>query len=493
MNLFEEAVIYATVMHSGKYRKRGNSPYILHPIEVAQIISTMTDDIEVITAGVLHDVVEDTDGTLQEIRARFGERVAKLVDAETEPPFDGEAKEDSWMKRKQESLYKLKNADDIGIKILWLADKLSNMRSFANAVSEEGPAFWQRLHQKDPAMHKWYYTTIAEEIEIDLNRTGAFKEFLKHINFIWPGTFDSAKSKFKKYKEMSVDGCKIIGKGAKGTVYRYDDELIVKVYNENNMFKDIERENYLARKAFIAGIPTAISFGIVRVGNQYASVFELLNANTLSKLIGTNLDSTDYYAKVMADLAKQIHTTEVKEGELPDTTSDFYRWLEQGLGYEEDEKETYDKVKALLDTLPKVNTMIHGDFHSGNIMSQNDEFLLIDMDGLSTCPPIMDLCGLYMAYVGLGEMNKSVVENFMEFSYEKSLEFYNLTINHYFEGESEEKIEAAKKKIQLVTYVRMLYRAYKKGRNLSDENKLARDHFLAGIKKLAAKLDTLVF
>ncbi|MBQ6780022.1 MAG: HD domain-containing protein [Treponema sp.] len=84
MKLLEEAIIYATVMHQGKVRKFNNIPYILHPMEVAQILSTMTADEEIITAGILHDIVEDTDGTLEEIEKRFGKRVAFIVSSETE-------------------------------------------------------------------------------------------------------------------------------------------------------------------------------------------------------------------------------------------------------------------------------------------------------------------------------------------------------------------------------------------------------------------------
>ena len=269
MNLLEEAIIYATVMHQGKVRKFNGIPYILHPMEVAQILSTMTEDVEIITAGILHDIVEDTDGTLAEIEQRFGKRVAALVDSESENPYPDEDKSASWQRRKEKSLIVLKNSTDIGVKMLWLADKLANIRSLARVYSEQGEAMWNMLHQKDPAMHQWYYKNIAEAVELSLNKTGAFKELIKHINSIWPGTFDSEKSRYKKYREVSVDGCRLIGHGAKGDVYRYDDELVIKVFNQNNTYRDVEQEIAQSRKAFILGIPTAISFGIVSVGNRY--------------------------------------------------------------------------------------------------------------------------------------------------------------------------------------------------------------------------------
>lgn len=491
MNLFEEAVIYATVMHAGKTRKNTNIPYILHPLEVAQIISTMTDDIEIIAAGVLHDVVEDTDGTLSEIRSRFGDRVAKLVDSETENKYEGLDKTATWKKRKEETLFKLKNADDIGIKMLWLGDKLSNIRSISQGYSEKGAAVWDAFNQKDSSMHRWYYKTVAESIELDLNRTGAFKELLKHINNLWPGTFASEKSKYKKYRQLSIDGLKMIGKGAKGNVYRYDDELIVKVYNEHNMFKDIERENYLARKAFVAGIPTAISFGIVEVGERYGSLFELLDSDSVSNLIAKNPSNIEYYAKVMADLALNIHATDANDIDLPDFMVEVHNWINGGVAYV-DEALT-NKITQMVDALPKVNTMIHGDFHTGNVMAHKDEFLLIDMDRLSVCHPIVELSGIYMFYVGFGELDPDFVESFMGFSYKTSKEFYRHFLINYLKTEDENILLEVKNKSALLAYVRLVRRCYKKGINLSLDDKKARDYYLDKINNLLERVDSFEF
>ena len=159
MNKIEEAIIYATVMHQGKVRKLEGTPFILHPLEVAQILSTMTNDEDIITAGVLHDIVDDTDGTLKEIEKRFGERVARLVDAESEHKYQDEDRSTSWKKRKEESLHILKNSADTGLQMLWLADKLANIRSLAGAYSEKGEDIWQAFNQSDSEQQKWYYRT----------------------------------------------------------------------------------------------------------------------------------------------------------------------------------------------------------------------------------------------------------------------------------------------------------------------------------------------
>ena len=176
MTLFEEAIRFAAEKHSGMTRKRESIPYILHPMEVATIAGTMSSDEEVLSAAMLHDTVEDTDTTLEEIRERFGPRVAALVASETEDKRPELAPEESWRIRKEESLEALRSAADPGVKVLWLGDKLSNMRSFYRAWKISGNAIWHSFHQKDPAQQAWYYRSIDEALS-DLKSYEAWQEF----------------------------------------------------------------------------------------------------------------------------------------------------------------------------------------------------------------------------------------------------------------------------------------------------------------------------
>ena len=491
MNMFEDAVMYATVMHAGEFRKDSKTPYILHPLEVAQIISTITDDIEVMTAGVLHDIVEDTVGTNDEISKRFGARVAALVASETEDKMLGMSKEASWLPRKQESIRVLQNSTDIGVKILWLADKLANIRSLAHLYAERGDEIWNIFHQADPKLHQWYYKSVAEAVELELNRTGAYKEFIKHINYVWPNTIKSAKERYKKYREYSVDDLTIIGKGAKSTVYRYDDELVIKVYNENNTYKDIERENLTARKALVAGIPTAISFGIVSVGKNYGTMFELLESDTVSSLIARDISRVDYYAEQMADLARLIHSTDGSELELPDFTREMYNWVDDGLGHLD--SELASGLHKLIDNIAGTTTLIHGDFHTGNVMIQKGEPYLIDMDRLSTCHPIAELCGLYMFYIGFGKLNPSMIESFMGFSCEVAKQYYDTFLRRYLDTDDVSRLNEVTDKAALMCYVRLLRRAYEKRGMTDSESATATDYCLKNIRELITRVDTLDF
>lgn len=176
MNVLEEAIIFATQAHMGQVRKMAETPYILHPLEVAAIISTMSDSLELMAAGVLHDTVEDCGVMPETIREKFGPRVAALVASETEDKLSDRPAAETWMERKEDSLLALQFTKDIDVKKLWLGDKLSNMRSFYREHEKKGDAIFQCLNQKDPKMHKWYYETIAKYIS-ELSDTAAYKEF----------------------------------------------------------------------------------------------------------------------------------------------------------------------------------------------------------------------------------------------------------------------------------------------------------------------------
>ena len=492
MTILEEAIIYATIMHQGKVRKVGQRPVILHSLEVAQILSTLTEDQEVITAGILHDIVESTDGTLGEIEKRFGKRVADLVDSDSEADFTEEERSDeTWKRRKEESLLALRNSTDIGVKMLWLADKLTDIRALSGYYSELGDALWSNLHQSDPELQHWYYSSVAELLELSLNRTGAFKEMIKHLNFIWPGTFDSEKTRYRAYKEVSIKGCKLLGHGAKGEVYRYNDELVIKVFNQNNTYSDVEREIDISRRAFILGMPTAISFGIVSVGERYGAMYELVDSETVSDCIARAPRQVTTYAGIMADLARLVHSVASGEEDgFPDAKNRLGGYIRGGIGCENEA--LAEKCMALIDALPQTNTLVHGDFHTGNVFLQNGEALIIDLDRTSRGHPIADISDLYYYYVILGEDDPEVVEKFMGFSYETAKRFFRAFLAHYLGTKDEARLREVTEKASLIGHSRLIRKLRKDG-EVSEADRIIIDRCAGIIAELAEKLDTLAF
>ena len=177
MTRIDEAIKFAVDAHSGMTRKRVGTPYIMHPMETAVIVSTLTCDEDVIAAALLHDVVEDTPVTIEEVEERFGPRVAQLVASETEDKRPGIPRSESWRQRKEESLEELARTDDLDIKRLWLGDKLSNMRSFYRLHLREGDNLWRNFNQTDPLQQEWYYRRVAELLG-DLRDTEAWQEYM---------------------------------------------------------------------------------------------------------------------------------------------------------------------------------------------------------------------------------------------------------------------------------------------------------------------------
>ena len=176
MELVSEAISFAVKAHDGMRRKKSDSPYILHPMEAAVIVGTMTDDQNLIAAAALHDVVEDAGITIEEIEARFGKRVRELVESETEDKREDLPPADTWRIRKEESLKVLKNTDDVAVLIVWLGDKLANIRSIYRDFKVEGVEIWQKFNQNDVTQQEWYYRSIVKLTE-RLSNTSAWLEY----------------------------------------------------------------------------------------------------------------------------------------------------------------------------------------------------------------------------------------------------------------------------------------------------------------------------
>lgn len=181
--LLSKALIFAINAHSGMVRKGTNLPYIVHPMEAVAIVASMTDDKELIAAAALHDVVEDTEHDIDEIRKDFGDRVAKLVASESENKRPELPEEETWKIRKTETLEHLKNAS-LDIKIITLGDKLSNIRAIYRDYLELGDKLWDRFNQKNKSEHGWYYSSIADLLS-DLKDYPAWKEYNHLVNKVF--------------------------------------------------------------------------------------------------------------------------------------------------------------------------------------------------------------------------------------------------------------------------------------------------------------------
>jgi myo-inositol-1(or 4)-monophosphatase len=182
-DLLDRAIVFAVQAHAGTERRGKGFPYIVHPMEAMEIVATMTADQELLAAAALHDTVEDTDVTVERLRAEFGDRIAGLVAAESDAFVEGVSEEDSWHARKQAAIDRLARAPH-DAKMVALGDKLSNMRAIARDYAVQGDALWNIFHAKDPKDHEWHYRGLAESLR-ELQDTFAFQEFEHLINEVF--------------------------------------------------------------------------------------------------------------------------------------------------------------------------------------------------------------------------------------------------------------------------------------------------------------------
>lgn len=184
-SLLAHAVAFAAEAHVGQLRKGTQLPYIVHPMEVAAICGTMTEDEEVLAAAVLHDTIEDTPATKEDLEDRFGPRVTELVLSQSENKREGQPATATWKVRKEESIEHIRSTDDVQAKMLCLSDKLSNIRSVYRDLERDGDPFWNKFHQNDPIEQSWYYLTIAELLMPDLGDTFAWQEFDRIVHAVF--------------------------------------------------------------------------------------------------------------------------------------------------------------------------------------------------------------------------------------------------------------------------------------------------------------------
>ena len=293
----------------------------------------------------------------------------------------------------------------------------------------------------------------------------------------------------KAYQRMSVEGCEFIAKGANGAVYRYDDETILKTYFAKDALPEIKQERENARKAFVLGINTAIPYGIVRVGDGYGTVTELLNAVSVTKLIKNNPDDMSEAAKYYIDMLKSIHAIEVKDGEVPDMKETALAWADFVAKHIPEDQGK--KLRALIEAVPKRNTLLHGDYHTNNIMVQDSEPLLIDMDTLCMGHPVFELGSMFNAFIGYSELDHSVTEKFFGYTHESAEKFWDMSLKMYLGTDDENVCRTVAEKAMIIGYTRMLRRALRRPDEADSPAKIARCKEM--LTKLLEKINDICF
>ena len=253
-------------------------------------------------------------------------------------------------------------------------------------------------------------------------------------------------------REISVEGCEKIGEGIAGVIYRLDRDTIVKLYKKMSIDR-IRREIEITKQAFIKGVPTAISYDIVKCGEQYGVVFELINSSVLAAAIMAAPERFDEYMDKYVALLKTVHSTTFSDVTSVWVNEVFKKDLELVRDRLTDQE--WQGVMDFIDLIPRRNTMVHNDIHARNVMLQGDELLLIDMDDVMYGHPIFDASSVYEAYTSYktAPLEFKVTE-LVGLSAEMCDKFLDAFLHRYFSGYTEEELTAIVKGVRAVGILR---------------------------------------
>lgn len=424
---FDQAAKLAIDAHHNTERRGKGFPYIIHPMEAAAIVATITNDEELLIAAILHDVVEDTDITINQIEEQFGSRVATLVSNETAQHGDM-----TWRERRQVQIDKLRYASRDS-KIVAIGDKLSNLRAIAGDFAQIGDNLWSRFHAPNGKQDiEWYYRGLAIAL-IELSDTAPYHEFIYHLN----DTFGSVEE--SEAALINLDELEESGGGFFATSYNHKDgHVMIKFYNAE-MGKEVPlQELTLAHKVYNMGLPTPMPGRLVTDGKRFGAESQRITPKkSFARYICDNPDSYREVTTDFARLCKKLHATRC----------DITRFVSEKEHTKEsvrrsthltDEGKT--KVLQFVDATPDSYTCLHGDMHIGNIIAHLPELpsgpmkfteashYWIDMGDFRWGNPLFDLGMFYMAvHCNPDELT----QHLFHLSNEMMLKIWNIFIREY--------------------------------------------------------------
>ena len=256
----------------------------------------------------------------------------------------------------------------------------------------------------------------------------------------------------KALRQISIDGLPLVGKGATGSVYRLDPETVIKVFRPEAKMDIIKMENERSRNAFLNGIPTAISYDIVQVGDCYGMVYELLEAEDFLSILKNDKEHLEEHIKSFAQAIKRMHQTEVDPRQFPPTKAGSLFFLDRLSGL--CTQEQIGKLRKLYENIPDRTTFIHGDCHPGNVMVRDGEFIFIDLMACGSGHPIFDLGSMCAIYHLPHRPDTPLLECFTE---DEIRLIWNTYLGAYLETDDKDKLARAERQISAVSAARSLF------------------------------------
>ena len=394
--VFDKAVSFAMKAHANTERRGKGLPYSVHLMEAVEIVATMTTDQELLAAAMLHDVIEDTDVTTEDVRLEFGDRIAELVSSESDIIIEGESEYESWYKRKESAIKKIAALDRAG-KIVAMGDKLSNMRAIARDYDEIGDALWDRFHAPDPRLHRWHYEGLAVALA-DLKDTTAYQEFVVLIDDVFTRAFGKVQSKFiDNCEKIDINDWVAFGDGYTAVSYYHktDPDIMMKLYAPFIPMEKVVLELEQAQHVLDSGVatPKPEKLVVAEDGRYGCSFRRIHGKRSIARAMSEEPDNIEEYSIRFARMCKNLHSRKA-DTVFFKPVSETYKKLIRGLTNFTVEQKL--KMIEFLDSVEDTYTCIHGDLHSGNaLITEDGEELFIDLADFSYGNPLFDLGTLF--------------------------------------------------------------------------------------------------
>jgi len=414
--LVDKAIKFAVDAHAGTGRRGKEYPYIIHPLEALSVAATITSDPEILAATALHDTVEDTDVTLEQLSQEFGPRVASLVASETDPKIPGAG----WREIKQAGIDRI-TASTYDEKIVALADKLSNLRNMATDYKHIGDALWSRFHSpKGRIDQEWRFRGLMRAFS-DMAGTDAYNEFCDHVVEIFGE---------RGFEEINLDDWIRSGEGTSAVSYDSKDGVsIIKLYNEFNSDAEPIREYRRSREIAAQGIRVPIAFRLVTDGKRKGVEFKrIAPKKSFARMISHYPERLEELTVRFVSECKKLNSKRCN-----DRFSDMGDFFRKQLAICPLDDELKEKISNFIDSVPRGYSCVHGDMHIGNLLlnTQTDETWWIDFALFHKGNPMYDTGMMFLTTFACPD---AMINEMFHITAAQMKEIWRIFVREYFDG-----------------------------------------------------------
>ena len=416
--LVDKAIKFAVDAHANTERRGKGFPYVIHVLEAMEIVATISNDPELLAAAALHDTVEDTDVTVEQIRAEFGNRIADIVKTESDEIDPNLPESETWRARKQAAINRLKAASRDS-KIVAMGDKLSNMRAIMRDYDKVGDKIWSIFHAPGgKADHEWHYRGLAASLS-DLAGTHAYAEFNAAIEHVF-GT--------PAPELVDMNDWEVSGDGFTAISYNHKDgKVMMKLYADFMPSTVPIEELRVAKAVRDMGIETPAVNRLVTDGTRIGVEFERVTGKrSFSRAISQEPENMDKYMREFARECRKLHATPCNTKEFNPVEDRFLRAVNGSKILDEEQKH---KMAQFIATVPATRTCIHGDMHMGNLLMTGDRIFWIDLADFAYGNPLFDL-GM-LRFVALNE-DEAMSDRIFHLSCAQMHQAWDIFVDEYF-------------------------------------------------------------